>query len=212
MPGITTSWRLYISSWNKPIYSPGDATIGNRPSDATDITDRLIGAEVEMSVGIGEVPRGIGTFVLDNNDGLYTPGTATYNISEEYDAEVEYNNGLSEEHSWEWFRQPVFLVPLMNGAEVNPSTGAGWFSGFCTGVELEDDGFNSTITLTVEDWFTFAGRYTFTQDNLDAIDALRAGGRSFSIVPNFVWEYVLTSVPSPGIDTDVLDLNVSFYN
>jgi len=197
MPGITTSWRLYISSWNKPIYSPGDATIGNRPSDATDITDRLIGAEVEMSVGIGEVPRGIGTFVLDNNDGLYTPST---------------DPSLSEEHRWEWFRQPVFLVPLMNGAEVNPSTGAGWFSGFCTEVHVEDDGFNSTVTLTVEDWFTLAGRYTFTQANLDAIDALRAGGRSFSIVPNFVWEYVLSAVPAPAIDADVFEENVGSYS
>lgn len=195
MPGTTTSWKLFISSWNASSFTPGTATVGNRPSDATDITDRLLGAEVDMSIGIGDVPQAIGTFVLDNNDGAYTPTSSS----------------PTPEQSYTWFRQPVFLVPVMNGSEVNPTTGAGWFSGFCTDVQFEDDGFNSTLTLTVVDWFTFASRYTFTQANLDAVAALRAGGRPFSTVPNFVWEYVLSAVPSPNVASDVLDLNVSSY-
>lgn len=213
MPGTTTSWKLFISSWNASSFTPGTATVGNRPSDATDITDRLLGAEVDMSIGIGDVPQAIGTFVLDNNDGLYTPSNASrkYDTVLAYDADVAYETAYEPEHLWEWFRQPVFLVPVMNGSEVNPTTGAGWFSGFCTDVQFEDDGFNSTLTLTVVDWFTFASRYTFTQANLDAIAALRAGGRPFSTVPNFVWEYVLSSVPSPNVPSDVLDLNVSSY-
>lgn len=214
MPGITTGWKLYVSAWTAANYAYGTATVGNRPVDAVELTDRLIGAEVEMTCGIGEVPTGRGVFVLNNDDGLYTPtdNSRSYDDDITYDRDVSYETGFEAEHSWEWFRQPVFLVPTLLGAEVEPGTAAGWFSGFCTDVKVEDDGYKSTVTLIVEDWFTFASRYTFPDDLSLYLTAQGVPSLNYAHLPDFLQYWVLGSVPGPVVDADTNAFSLGTYS
>ncbi|MGA1036663.1 MAG: hypothetical protein ACO3VQ_02510 [Ilumatobacteraceae bacterium] len=188
---IYSGWKLYIGSWREISYAIGTATVGNRPVDALDLTNLMLGAEVTMSCDFGKLGVASGTITLDNSAGSLT--RLLYDMGYAYDDDREYNS----DYVIEWFRAPVYLVPtcdLVDGTtEVGGDLGAGWFSGFVDGVEFDEDGFGNQITLHVIDWFTMAARYRFPDDVYRTAD-----------LATILQEEIMNVVPSPVFSADVI--------
>ena len=200
MAGVRTRWRVFISSWQSDFY-PSSSTVGNRPVDAIDATERVRGAEIRMQCGFGVPGTATGTLEIDNGDGLYTP--VGYNEEAvTYDSPlIRYGQGF------DWHAVPIFVVPQwqQNGAttweEVTSGAehGAGWFSGIVSAVEYKDDGFDATIILTVDDWFTYASRSQFKTD-VSTTDKLY----------NLFQNVILDAVPAPSFGADVTTGEVAY--
>ena len=84
---------------------------------------------------------------------------------------------------------------MTSGAE----HGAGWFSGIVSAVEYKDDGFDATIILTVDDWFTYASRSQFKTD-VSTTDKLY----------NLFQNVILDAVPAPSFGADVTTGEVAY--
>lgn len=200
MGGIRTRWRVFISSWQSDFYISG-STVGNRPIDAVDATERVRGAEIRMQCGFGRLGTAGGTLEIDNGDGLYTP--VGYNEEAvTYDSPlIRYGQGF------DWHAVPIFVVPqwqyfgsttwqeVTSGGE----HGAGWFSGIVSAVEYNDDGFDATILLTVDDWFTYASRSQFPTD-VSTTDKLY----------NLFQNVILPAVPAPSFGADLTTGEVAY--
>ena len=200
MAGIRTRWRIFISSWQSDFYI-SNATVGNRPIDAVDATERVRGAEIHMRCGFGTIGVATGTIVIDNSDGLYTPVGYNESAVTYDDPLIRYGQGF------DWYAVPIFVVPQwkQNGAieweEVTAGGehGAGWFSGIVSTVEYQDDGFDATITLTVDDWFTYASRSYFP-DDVSTTDKLY----------NLFQNVILSAVPAPSFGADLTTGEVAY--
>lgn len=94
-----------------------------------------MGMNINQPINISAPSRHTATITLDNSDGAFTP-----NIGGTYSAV-------------NWFAQGVFIKADVNGTYEYPV-----FHGIIEGFDLLDDGRNSTVTLTVVDPLTFAGR------------------------------------------------------
>lgn len=102
----------------------------------TDFSSRTIGASIDQPLDLQRLSLHSATITLLNNDGELTPteagGTGTY-------ANVD------------WFAQALFIDATVSGT-------VPVFHGLIDGFELQDDGVNSTVTITAVDGLTLAGR------------------------------------------------------
>lgn len=106
----------------------------------TDFTNRTLGLLTETAAAIGQLGTRTASVTFDNNDGAMTPG----------------NGGTYS--AWDFFERGLFVsADVSNGAA---TSNAKLFSGVVTDFEVNDDGRNSTVTVTAVDAFQIIGRST----------------------------------------------------
>lgn len=122
--------------------------------NSDDITDRVMGFSCTTSAPFGASGSATATLTLANNDGAFTPNAGgTYGAVDYFakailiDAET-FENGVAVKEG---------------GLTVDPVT---IFHGLITGFDLNDNGLNSTVTLTCDDWLAVGGRSRVTQPTL----------------------------------------------
>ena len=97
-----------------------------------DVTDLCTGFSTEIKVGIAELGKASATVTLDNDDGRFTPyeggGTGTYRYLD-------------------WYSQTIQIV--------NDTTRV-VFDGVIRDISFDDNGVNSTMTITAVDWLSAA--------------------------------------------------------
>jgi len=119
---INTAWQIKIGSLASP----------------TDFSSRVLSMNIDQSVDVNVVGRGVCSITLLNKDGALTPGGGgTYSATD-------------------WFAQGVFVSSLTNIGAGNTTTDV--FHGIITDFELVDDGVFSTVTITAQDGLSIGGR------------------------------------------------------
>ena len=98
-----------------------------------DFTSRTLGFSTEIDVPYGSVGTSSLTLTLLNNDGALTP------------------NGGGTYASTDWFAKAVIVNSLCGDNYFSPSTVEYVFAGLITDFVLEDDGVQSTVTITAVD-------------------------------------------------------------
>lgn len=122
---INTAWQIKIGSVASP----------------TDFSSRVLSMNINQSVDVNVVGRGVCSITLLNKDGALTPGGGgTYSTTD-------------------WFAQGVFVNSLTNIGGADTSTAV--FHGIITDFELVDDGVFSTVTITAQDGLSIAGRTSY---------------------------------------------------
>lgn len=102
-----------------------------------DFTSRTLGFSTEMNVPYGSVGTSSLTLTLLNNDGALTP------------------NGGGTYTSTDWFQKAIIINALCGDSYYSPpSTVEYVFAGLITDFVLEDDGTQSTVTITAVDALT----------------------------------------------------------
>lgn len=119
---INTAWQIKIGSVESP----------------TDFSSRVLSMNIDQSVDVNVVGRGVCSITLLNKDGALTPGGGgTYSTTD-------------------WFAQGVFVNSLTNIGGADTSTAV--FHGIIIDFELVDDGVFSTVTITAQDGLSVAGK------------------------------------------------------
>lgn len=115
---VTTSWKVEIGS----IASP------------TDFSSRVMSMNINQSVDVNVIGRGMCVITMLNKDGALTPG------------------GGGTYSSTDWFSQGLYVTAIVSGS---PAT---VFHGVIVDFDLKDDGVFSTVTITAMDGLTVAAR------------------------------------------------------
>ena len=106
----------------------------------TDFTGRTRGFQIDVAAQVGQLGTRTATVTFDNNDGAMTPGNGgTYG-------------------AWDFFERQLFIQATVSDGTSTDT--AGLFSGIVTDFALNDDGRNSTVTVTAVDVFQIIGRST----------------------------------------------------
>lgn len=105
-----------------------------------DFTNRTMGLSTRLRADIAELGSASCTIMLDNNDGALTPG------------------GGGTYSQWDWHSKGIFI-----NATVGTHTPT-IFHGLVTDFRLEDDGINSFVEITGQDFMTVGGRAVQTQE------------------------------------------------
>lgn len=105
-----------------------------------DFTNRTMGLSTRLRADIAELGSASCTIMLDNNDGALTPG------------------GGGTYSQWDWHSKGIFINATV-GAHT-PTI----FHGLVTDFRLEDDGINSFVQITGQDFMTVGGRAVQTQE------------------------------------------------
>lgn len=119
---INTAWQVKIGLFDSQ----------------TDFTSRVLSMNIDQSVDVNVVGRGLCSITLLNKDGALTPG------------------GGGTYSSNDWFAQGVFVSSVTNIGAGNTTTAV--FHGIVVDFDLVDDGVFSTVTITAQDGLTIAGR------------------------------------------------------
>lgn len=106
----------------------------------TDFTGRTLGFQIDVAAQVGQLGTRTATVTFDNNDGAMTPG----------------NGGTFG--AWDFFERQLFIQATVSDGTSTDT--AGLFSGIVTDFALNDDGRNSTVTVTAADVFQIIGRST----------------------------------------------------
>ena len=144
---IFSGWNVEIGGFAS--VGSGSVTAYGTPTDAIDFTNRVKSLKVDNQAYLGKVGRTTTQVVLDNNDGALTPeGGGTYT-------------------SKDWFAEPLHIVARIGTSypAAIEATDSGrdnpYFSGPINDFKFNDNGYESTVTLTAVDWGTFLSRFTF---------------------------------------------------
>lgn len=105
-----------------------------------DFTDRSLGFSSRLRADIAELGSASCTITLDNNDGELTPG------------------GGGTYSQWDWHSKGIFISATVGSH--TPTI----FHGLVTDFRLEDDGFNSFVQITGQDFMTVGGRAVQQQE------------------------------------------------
>lgn len=119
---IRTTWNVSIGTVSSP----------------TSFTSRVAGFNIQQSVDVNVMGRGICRVTLYNKDGALTPG------------------GGGTYTSTDWFAQGLFVS--CNTDIGGAATVTQVFHGIITDFQLDDDGTFSTVTITAQDGLTVGGR------------------------------------------------------
>lgn len=115
---VTTTWTVQIGSISAP----------------TNFTSRVMSMNINQSVDVNVIGRGVCVITLLNKDGALTPGGGgTYGTTD-------------------WFSQGVYVSVDVSGTSVTT------FHGVVVDFDLKDDGVFSTVTITALDGLTVAAK------------------------------------------------------
>tara|TARA_R110002124_G_scaffold81413_3_gene214607 strand:+ start:2961 stop:4196 length:1236 start_codon:yes stop_codon:yes gene_type:complete len=138
----------------------------------TDFTNRTQGLSTETRAAIGQLGTRTALVTFDNNDGAMTPG----------------NGGTYS--AWDFFKRGLFVsADVSNGVA---TSNAKLFSGVVTDFEVNDDGRNSTVTVTAVDAFQIIGRSTPKTDYAALASSPTAGAIQAVLADN------VTAIPKIG--------------
>ena len=110
----------------------------------TSFTSRTLGFHLDVQAQAGQVGTRTVTVTFDNNDGALTP-----------------NNGGTYA-AWDFFERQLYIYATVDDGTTSEDWGL--FGGVVTDFALNDDGINSTVTMTAVDPFQVQGRSTPTTD------------------------------------------------
>jgi len=119
---INTTWKVEIGTIASPV----------------DFTSRVMSMNINQSVDVNVIGRGVCVITLLNKDGALTPG------------------GGGTYSSTDWFAQGVFVNALTNTG--GASTSIDVFDGIVMDFDLQDDGVFSTVTITAIDFLSVGGK------------------------------------------------------
>ena len=111
----------------------------------TDFTARTLGLQIDVAAQTGQMGTRTATVTFDNNDGAMTPG----------------NGGTYS--TWDFFERQLYIKATVDNGIATPFP-CELFGGVVTDFALNDDGRNSTVTVTAVDPFQIQGRSTPTTD------------------------------------------------
>lgn len=111
----------------------------------TDFTARTLGLQIDVAAQAGQMGTRTATVTFDNNDGAMTPG----------------NGGTFS--AWDFFERQLYIKATVDNGIDTPFP-CELFGGIVTDFALNDDGRNSTVTVTAVDPFQIQGRSTPTTD------------------------------------------------
>lgn len=116
-------------------------------SHTIDVTSRTLGANVTQIVEVGTAGTGEATIQLDNNDGAFTP----------------FNGGTYSDLNA--YGYALIIDCTVNDGLTNYERNV--YGGVVSDFKLNDDGINSTVTISAVDGLTLAGRSEVGYVNLD---------------------------------------------
>jgi len=119
---INTTWKVEIGTIASPV----------------DFTSRVMSMNINQSVDVNVIGRGVCVITLLNKDGALTPG------------------GGGTYSSTDWFAQGVFVNASTNTG--GASTSIDVFDGIVMDFDLQDDGVFSTVTITAIDFLSVGGK------------------------------------------------------
>ena len=148
---IATDWKV-LAARPQP---DGDMTVtGGIPDERFDLTPYVRGVEFVQEIEYGQLGSGVLTMTLENSTGGFTP--QQYDDGFAYDSDRFYNNGLN------WF--DTWLVYLQGFADTGAGTTlASQYALIPTDIEIADDGYQSTITVTAMDYTVWLERNALAQ-------------------------------------------------
>lgn len=119
---INTTWKVEIGTIASPV----------------DFTSRVMSMNINQSVDVNVIGRGVCVITLLNKDGALTPG------------------GGGTYSSTDWFAQGVYVNASTDTGGAATSTDV--FDGIVVDFDLQDDGVFSTVTITALDMLTVGGK------------------------------------------------------
>ena len=119
---INTTWKVEIGTIASPV----------------DFTSRVMSMNINQSVDVNVIGRGVCVITLLNKDGALTPG------------------GGGTYSNTDWFAQGVFVNASTNTG--GASTSIDVFDGVVMDFDLQDDGVFSTVTITAIDFLSVGGK------------------------------------------------------
>lgn len=149
----------------------------------TDFTSRTLGMSVDVSAEVGQVGTRTATVTLDNNDGALTPG----------------NGGTYS--AWDWFERGLFIRAEVTDGTTTQNVDV--FGGIVSDFTLDDDGRNSTVTITAVDAFQIIGRASPTTTYTAAAGVNTAQAFTSILADN------VDGIPKIGQTTPSWTLNVT---
>lgn len=96
-----------------------------------DFSSRILGFSYDLQLAFSKYSPMNARVTLDNRDGALTPG------------------GGGTFSSFDWFSNPLVMFPVIDGTMSSDPL----FAGMTTDFKLDDDGINSSVTLTLGDLF-----------------------------------------------------------
>jgi len=136
---IHTNWKLWIGK-----ATPG--AVGSYlvdgyliPEQGFDLTDRMMGAMFTRRIEFGEVGEASCEITFDNSDGAFTPG----------------GGGTYDAGGLDWFSQwVIYLISFADLVDGTTPVGIA-YTLIPSDVDIDDDGFTSTVTVTGRDFMSY---------------------------------------------------------
>ncbi|MHC4707915.1 MAG: hypothetical protein ACYS8I_12625 [Planctomycetota bacterium] len=116
-------------------------------NDSIDVTSRTYGATINQEVSVGAVGVSTATIEIDNNDGAFTP----------------FNGGTYS--NVDFFAYALIIDVTVSDGVTNYQRNV--YGGVINDFKLNDNGTNSTVTLSAVDGITIAGRSEIGYANLN---------------------------------------------
>ena len=114
-------------------------TFGDRNGDNT-ITSDVLGFSTVIEAGIGQFGKMTANLTIDNNTGNYTP---------------QEGGGNGTYKTVDWYSQRLEIKAVTGTGTVTPRTTI-VFSGVIRGIDITDNGINSTVNIAAVDWLQTA--------------------------------------------------------
>jgi len=199
---IHTNWELWVRK-----ATPGGVGTytGDIPDYGFDLTDRMMGAAFTRRVEFGEVGEASCEITFDNSDGHLTP--FPYDHDTIYDDDRFYDNGL------DWFSQwVIYLIPYADLVDGTTQRGIA-YTLIPTDVDIDDDGFTSTVTVTGRDFMSnWLERNKLANVSLAALDFPAAVGALINTYATPISADTIettTTTPS-GVSVTIGNITLSF--
>jgi len=193
---IYTDWKVLA---RQPIAGgtpAGMSSTSGVPDSGFDLTSRVRGLMMVDEVEYGEVGSRQIEMTLDNSDGAFSPG----------------GGGTYDAGGLDWFSNwLIYIVPCADTTDGTTERTA--FGGLIvTDVEVEDDGFTSTVTVFARDFPTWMERSALANVNLVSLSVADAVGQLISTYVQPLGADVLeASVSAPaGVTVTVGDITLQF--
>lgn len=146
---INTTWKVEIGTIASPV----------------DFTSRVMSMNINQSVDVNVIGRGVCVITLLNKDGALTPG------------------GGGTYSSTDWFAQGVFVNASTDTG--GASTSIDVFDGIVMDFDLQDDGVFSTVTITAIDFLSVGGKSPTPTATAFSSNYLTALGGAISNSPTY---------------------------